>query len=251
MLNRVEVLEHNLKRLKMCGVEFRLLDKEAGIVEICDIREGSESLIIPEGVVEIRKSKQLKCKETLRNIKKVSLPETLKVIGPRVFEGFESLVNIKWPKGLERIESRAFCYSLKRTELDLGSTGIKSLVGYCFAGCVFESIKFPNTLKYLGILGESAFSEDMAELDLRNTMIKTFNTNSIEYCSNFRVIRLPGSVKKIVVDGLGKGCNPDIITIAGGDKVCLDSYLWEEFASSTTKENFIKNAMENTRIIKE
>ena len=89
-----------------------------------------EELVVPEGVTELKRCAFMGC---LR-LKKLSLPSTLKTIGPNAFWGCKALEELNLPANLETIGEGAFqgCESL--TSLTLPAK-VKKLGFGAFWGC--------------------------------------------------------------------------------------------------------------------
>ena len=91
-----------------------------------------------------------------RNMKRISLPGTLRSIGVRAF-GDTAITRIKLPDGLKSIGAYAF-YQSKLTSLDVPKT-VTKIDEYAFSYCnSLESVSIPGSVK---ILPESLFEADM------------------------------------------------------------------------------------------
>ena len=91
-----------------------------------------------------------------RNMKRISLPGTLRSIGVRAF-GDTAITRIKLPDGLKSIGAYAF-YQSKLMSLDVPKT-VTKIDEYAFSYCnSLESVSIPGSVK---ILPESLFEADM------------------------------------------------------------------------------------------
>ncbi len=91
-----------------------------------------------------------------KNLKRISLPGTLRSIGVRAF-GDTSITGIKLPNGLKSIGAYAF-YQSKITSLDIPKT-VTKIEEYAFSYCSsLESVSIPGSVK---TLPESLFEADM------------------------------------------------------------------------------------------
>lgn len=91
-----------------------------------------------------------------KNLKRISLPGTLRSIGVRAF-GDTSITSIKLPNGLKSIGAYAF-YQSKITSLDIPKT-VTKIEEYAFSYCSsLESVSIPGSVK---TLPESLFEADM------------------------------------------------------------------------------------------
>lgn len=89
-----------------------------------------ESVILPEGLVELEKTAFRYC----TGLMSIQFPSTLKTIGEYCFFHCENLVEIVLPDGLTQLGSRAFqcCYRLKEVTIPAGVTSIPT---YTFFEC--------------------------------------------------------------------------------------------------------------------
>ena len=82
----------------------------------------AKQLLITEGIVEIAADFQLE-KLYMNDVKKISLPSTLKRVGKKAFNGARSLTSVKFPKALEEIGE------------------------YAFSGCAISTLTIPDSVK--------------------------------------------------------------------------------------------------------
>jgi hypothetical protein len=104
-----------------------------------------ESVVIPDGVTIISDEAFYLCK----NLKKVTLPSTLDIIGSWAFANCESLESIAIPDAVKWICSRAFSDCAKLSTLTLGE-GLEQIQENAFMNCAsLKSVRFPRGLKLL------------------------------------------------------------------------------------------------------
>ncbi len=189
----VKVLQEN---------EAELVIKNNVVIQ-CKNSNAATVANIPEGVTRIE--------ETVfygsSNLKKVTLPSSLKSIGEWAFKSCEKLEEIELPSNVEKIEEDAFagCYKLSKVTL---SDHLKEIGGWAFYNCKIKSITLPESLETIGnkafggcdlenvnlpdnlkFIGEEAFNNwDMKELKL---------PSGIEYIGNRAFAR--ASLKELAI----------------------------------------------------
>ncbi len=125
-----------------------------------------ESVIIPEGVTQIRKIAFRNCIK----LKEVTLPESVKNIGVSAFENCSSLKRIVIPSGMTRICQSTFegCKALEEVILP---EGLQKIVGGAFSRCTsLQTVRIPDSVRQLD---SYAFSrcDNLHELRYRNLKI--------------------------------------------------------------------------------
>ncbi len=110
--------------------------------------------------------------DVLRNITKITLPDTIKSIGESAFRGCEKLTEINIPDSVEEIHDSAFfnCKSLKSITLP---DSVKKIDSSAFTGC-----------------------ENLVQINLPNG-ITEIASNIFSACRSLETIEIPDSVKKI------------------------------------------------------
>ena len=130
-----------------------------------------------------------------KNLEKVSLPKSIKVIGISAFEGCPALKSIVIPGSVEVIKDSAFsqCKALETVTIEQGVTEIK---GYAFSRSGIKEIKIPGTVKRLG---QAAFEscESLSSVTLGNGLSEV-SALVFYNCESLRGdIVFPKSVAKI------------------------------------------------------
>lgn len=141
---------------------------EAGI---CFCSNSIETVVLPEGIEEIKDNAFTECTE----LKNIQLPSTLKRIGNSAFRGCKSLKSINFPSGLEHID---------------GSTSSP-----VFGGCGLESIDLSQTT---AVIDASTFKDckELKNVKLNANMTKIPN-GLFEGCSSLEHIDLPAGITEI------------------------------------------------------
>lgn len=156
-----------------------------------NIRENIETLIIGEGVTQIGAFNF----EEMKNLKKLTLPSTLKVIGMDAFHGCESLQDFTIPSSVSRIDQSAFqnCKSLTKIILPDQIT-----VLYCtvFAGC--SSLKEVHLPANLQKINSRVFSGciSLTEIDIPNGVTE-IPDGMLYGCASLKSVHLPRNLQSI------------------------------------------------------
>ena len=143
-----------------------------------------ESIVIPEGVVEIGKNIFYQAGK----LKRVQLPTTLKSIGEAAFSE-TAIESIDIPEGVVEIGEYAFdeAKQLKRVQL-------------------------PSTLKSIG---EFAFSETGLEYVTIPTGVEIIDNFAFAKCANLKSILLPESIEKFYMGTISDCCNLKDVYLCG------------------------------------
>ena len=116
----------------------------------------------------------------MRTVKKVTLPNGLKVIGQQAFEFFSAMTSINIPKGLESIGYAAFreCRALKNITIP---EGVTSIGDEAFSKC--SSLVLPKLPSTLEIIGDRAFYQCMkvSSVDLP-AAVRSVGAYAFAYC---------------------------------------------------------------------
>mgnify|MGYP004675622569 CR=1 FL=1 len=125
-----------------------------------------------------------------KNIKKIELPEGLKVIGPEAFCGFSSLEEIVIPSTVVSIGARAFegCAALKRVNFP---DGLKEIGCSAFSG-------------YLGWDDYPATAPAIEKVILPDTVEK-IGTDAFANCESLEKLRLPKKLD-VIPEGMVQNC---------------------------------------------
>ena len=159
------------------------------------------------------------------------VPNGVETIGPRAFNGCQSLTSVALPDGLQILGAKAFdgCRSLtkfivssanehfravdgvlftadgktlvaylvgnKRTEYVVPD-GVKTIGAYAFYGCAsLTSVALPDGLT---TIGEGAFAcrSSLTSVEIPNS-VKEIGENAFLWCKSLRSVEIPNSVEKI------------------------------------------------------
>ena len=103
-------------------------------------------VIIPEGVVEIAHDAFYEC----IHLTSVSMPKSVKTIGPRTFGYCRNLKDIVIPEGVRYIGEEAFIGCSGLTSVTM-RYGVIEIASRCFANCAsLTSFFIPNSVKRMG-----------------------------------------------------------------------------------------------------
>ena len=189
------------------GAVIKSYNGEATTVSVPDTIDGYPVTVIGYGAFMDTK------------VKKVTLPDTVKVIDSNAFSGCTGLKSITLPDGLQMLEGSVFadCKALKSivipasvTELGYSAFSncakleeirfegnrIREIDEDTFYGCKkLESISLPSSVKEIG---ERAFYRcSKLESVKLNGKLTTIKDGVFENCFALRAIRIPASVKKL------------------------------------------------------
>lgn len=146
-----------------------------------------KSVVIKKGITGIGKYTF----SDLNDLKKVSLPDTIKVIGRSAFEN-TSIESFKVPKNIKKIGSSVFssCDELESVEWNY-----KNIPDYTFYSC--DKLKSVDINSKVRVIGEGAFAESgIKSIKLPNS-IKKIKKEAFSSTGNLDSITIPNKVKKI------------------------------------------------------
>lgn len=175
---------------------------------------GIEQIIIPEGITEIPWIAFYGCK----NLKVISLPSTLKIIGCSAFAECKSLRTISLPSGVKDLMPNCFggsgieymelpakivnitdgcfsrCESLKDVKL---SPNIHTIESGAFLGCTsLENIEFPKNLEIIGTFAFSGCSSLRKVIFQQNSKIKEIDKHTFDNCGSLKeIVGLPNGME--------------------------------------------------------
>lgn len=186
---------------------FALESDEKGII-ITGYKGEDTDVIIPEkiggkNVVKIgpeafspkkgKLSKQIQ--ENLLKIISIRIPDTVKTIEPRVFNGCKNLVYVKLPSKLSAIESSVFSECRKLANIDIPDT-VKTIGESAFSDCeTLAKIKLPQKLTKIG---NWAFSNclNLESIEI-SKKIKYIKSGAFHRCVRLTSFTIPEDVTTI------------------------------------------------------
>ncbi|WP_288312458.1 leucine-rich repeat domain-containing protein [uncultured Eubacterium sp.] len=143
-------------------------------------RENSQYKI-PDGVKSIEQN----CFSYSTNLKKISIPNSVKTIGYGAFSN-SGIVDLVIPDSVNLIEGDPFysCENLKTVKIGNGVTRIEA-----FQNCEnLESIEFGNSVEYIG----GAYGENLKTVVLPKSL-KQIGSNTFENCYNLKDVYYSGN----------------------------------------------------------
>ena len=140
-----------------------------------------KEIILPKGLVEIKKYAFLKCE----NLEKVFFPDSLEIIGDGAFDGCKSLKEAIIPDSVKKIGNFAFkdCVSLTYTKL---SNTLTELGFKAFSGCLgLQKISTPDTLEWIS---NCAFQNCVLLSDVQMHENQNFTPTSFIGCMSLKTL---------------------------------------------------------------
>ena len=179
-----------------------------------------DTLIIDKGYEEIderdfgwHKGLHWQAKKELEEIKKIIIPDGVRIIDTAAFSGFTNLTDISIPDTVKVIGDEVFNYCESLTNIVLPDT-IKEISSYAFCNCKnLKSITLPSNITYIGE--------------------KTF-----ENCKNLTSVTIPSSVTSIA-DNAFDECRSLTIRCNKGsyaEKYAKENDIPVEYIGEHTKE---------------
>lgn len=147
-------------------------------------RENSQYKI-PDGVKSIEQN----CFSYSTNLKKISIPNSVKTIGSGAFYN-TGIINLVIPDSVNLIENHAFseCKNLKTVKIGNGVTNIE-----CFYGCdKLESIELGNSVEYISNNIQDGISENLKTIVLPKSL-KQIGSNIFKNCYNLKDVYYSGN----------------------------------------------------------
>jgi len=194
----------------------------------------AETVIIPEGVTEIRNNafassdylKNIYIPSTVTSIgdaafrncpalESITIPSTVQTLGHSLFEDDENLVSVTLPDNMKEIPADMFygCKSLK--SIDMPAT-VEVIGDYAFSGTAFTEFDLGPSLKTIGAsafegvpltvlylpdslrtIGDSAFADCELQGVTLNNGLETIGEYAFGYCSSIVRIVIPDTVTSI------------------------------------------------------
>lgn len=204
-----------------------------------------ESIVIPEGVEEICSSEGDLWGAFMNNhfLKKVVLPESLKIIGDGAFHWCTVLEEINFPKHIEYIGQSAFAHTLI-THVEIPGT-VKRIGWNAFYNCFkLEKLEFEDSSNG-GIEIDTVFgcNDSLKEVRLPEGL-ETLQSFTFLECSALEKVILPQTLKKID-DGAFKGCSSlkDVEIPSGCTDISETAFINCNIENLETKSFSIKNGL--------
>lgn len=144
--------------------------------------------------MEIKNNVLIKVKKS-EITEKFIIPNDVKIIGERAFQGLKKLRSIVIPSNVRVIEEGAFesCKNLEKVSL---SDGLEDIEAHAFTSCKsLKEIIIPNTVKSIS-WGSFSDCESLKKVVLPSN-IKHIDSNAFWKCSSLEKIVLPEGIKYI------------------------------------------------------
>ena len=123
----------------------------------------------------------------------VELPEGLKIIGDRAFEGCKVLKSINLPASLEVIGVQAFSWCSALTEIKLPKN-LKTISNEAFSHTGLEYVSIPDSITELP---SNLFSgSNLATIEIPDTVVR-LSRSALAGCNNLEYIKLPAKLETI------------------------------------------------------
>ena len=147
------------------------------------------------------------------DIKKVILPESVKIIGDYAFEACHKLEKIKLPSNITKIGREAFwhCRKIKNVTLPSNLTEIGE---GAFEATAIQTITIPSKVK---VIGNDAFSEceKLKQVNVKSNVISEIGANAFYSISPKAKITVPKSKNKFYCELLKKSALDQRIKVNG------------------------------------
>jgi hypothetical protein len=154
-----------------------------------------------------------------KDVTELVIGDGIRSIGWHTFEGLDNLKKVNLPNSLKVIESYAFLMCGNLTDITIPS-GVTSIGDGAFEGCNFTKINLPNSITSIGF---AAFAncDSLKEITLPNS-ITTIEATTFGECDNLTTVTIPDSVTSIESNAFGYCSSlteitiPDSVTFIGG-----------------------------------
>lgn len=200
----VRQINAQLNKLKLIGLSINLVDEKELYAEIDSINPELDVIIVPNGIRILGQSE--KYMTTMRGnlkIKRVSLPESLLVIGVSVFSDLPMLSEVVIPNSVEKIDKFAFSDCINLRKITLGNS-IKEIGKGAFYECkIEEELNFPNSLEALG--REAFYNNNITKISFDGCKNNLFLGNRcFGSCKNLEEVK--GLTNGIDINKVFYGC---------------------------------------------
>ena len=178
------------------------------------------SVVIPDGVIEIEKSAFLSC----RNLTSITIPDTVTKIGESVFSGCWSLTDVIIPVGVTSVSESLFSACTSLTSVIVPDT-VTSIGKYAFSGCYnLNNIAIP-----IGVteIGDEAFNGcgSLTHITIPDAVTKI--GRSVFSCCGFENITIPSGVTTIGYHAF-YGCSNLTSVIIPEGVTCIEDGVFYE-----------------------
>lgn len=138
-----------------------------------------------------------------RNIKSITIPESVKVIEDWAFAGCSNLTSVSIPNSVKTIGERAFVSCISLTSITIPES-VTNIGIYAFSECTsLTNVSIPNSVTQIG---REAFKDctSLKTITIPNK-IKTIESGTFFGCTNLKIVTIPSSVLFIDMDAF-HGC---------------------------------------------
>ena len=195
--------------------------KKDGTIEINEYKGKEENITIPgrigkKAVTSIADQAFSSVKDrisderenVLKNLKSVTIPDTVKYIGSFAFECCLSLINVFIGKGVKRIGTKIFCscYNLTEINVDMNNKKYTSIDGVLYNKDKTKLLVYPPMKKEENFvipdsvtsIGEYAFEgcEDITNITLSKN-VTSIEDGAFKCCEKLTDITLPNGITRI------------------------------------------------------
>lgn len=167
--------------------EIVLTDSIRSIGEECFAGSAIQTIILPEGLMEIKEGAFMGCK----NLSNITLPGSIRIVNQRMFQG-SGIETVTISPGITTLHDSAFyrCKQLKKVILP---DGLEKIGPSCFEKCGLEEITLPSSVSSIC---ENAFSQTC----LRECILPNALDYIAPFCfreSQISRIRIPAGLEGI------------------------------------------------------
>ena len=130
-----------------------------------------------------------------RNVKKITIPDTVKSIAPGSFYGYSSLEEITIPNSIVSIEFDTFkeCKKLKNVTIP---SSVKKIHGGVFCQCSsLEEITIPNSVEFIGG-GCFSYCKSLKKITFPESL-KSIENHLFFHCDNLHEVNIPNTMSLI------------------------------------------------------
>lgn len=159
------------------------------------IEEGIEVLVGDElgttGITEAYNPDKVMCLRfnDIKNCQTVTMPDSVRIIGPKAFGGCSKLLDIEFSRNLEEIHMQSFqnCSSLKYLEIP---PSVKKIEGWAFASNSIEELYYLGSIIDLDKILSESIAMNIHLIKCNDCTVDFTNNNYIEE------LNYPGTVEE-------------------------------------------------------